>query len=130
MLNNMICIHLKRYKNIDDINKLLKENNLLFLSAEKLLKCLNDGYLKLFFDKKNLDLIAYTHLESKKKIIFTDAFLIYMNNMNSIGLNSKREIKKTDFKNIKLTIDDILDKINLSGIESLSELEKGILNNN
>lgn len=110
--NNLICISLKKVKTIEDVKTLLKSNDLDDLYAREIMDFKEDGYLKLYLDRVTHNLVAFTHSDDKKFIEFTDEWLKFMRHIEPIELPSK-----------ELTIDDILDKINKSGMESLTKEE-------
>lgn len=82
---------------------------------------------KVWVDSVTYCVTAYkTDAESK----FTEQYASYMNSLEPLGFGDG--VKQLSFPTppipICSTIDDILDKINLHGIESLTEQEKNILN--
>ena len=93
--NNIICIHLKRFNSLEDITNLITDNNFLDLNPKKIYDSKKSGYLKLYFDKNTLELVAYTHIDNKKKIEFTENYLKYLSNMNSISLMTRKTEKNT-----------------------------------
>jgi hypothetical protein len=80
-----------------------------------------EGFTKIYLDTNTHKVVALTHIENKKLIQISEDFIIHLKRMNSITIKSKNQ---------NLTVDSILDKINLKGIESLTEKEKEFLKNN
>ena len=118
---NVVSIHLKRFKSVEDFQKLLDENGIQNLDATKLFEHKESGYTKIFFDKNTFEAVAYVHESSKKEIIFQDDFKEFLKNMKSLS-------SKTDNK-IVLDVDVILEKISEKGIDSLSKKEREFLDN-
>jgi hypothetical protein len=121
MFSNVISIHLRRFKTLEDFERVLEENELHKIDAESCYKLMLEGYTKIFIDKETLKMIGYCHSVDKKLIQISEDFILYLRDMNSITFKTK----KTDF-----TIDSILDKISQLGIESLTYQEKEFLKNN
>lgn len=121
MFSNVISIHLKRFKSAEDFQKLLDDNNLDDINSESLYTLMLEGYTKIFLDINTHKIVALTHQEDKKLIQISEDFIVHLRKMNSITFKSRRP---------NLTVDSILDKINLTGIESLTEREKEFLKNN
>lgn len=121
MFSNVISIHLRRFKTIDDFQKVLDDNELFKIDAESCYNLMLDGYTKIFVDKNTLKIIGYCHSVDKKLIQISEDFVVYLKDMNSISFKGKKH---------NLTIDGILDKISQYGIESLTHNEKEFLKNN
>ena len=119
--SNIICMHLNRFKNIEDVKKTLIEHNLQDLEENDIMELKNEGYSKLFLDKTTHNIICTVHSSSKKKIEMTSDFFKYLNNMQSIDWTRPKK---------QLSIDMILDKISEKGMDSLTPLEKEFLKNN
>lgn len=119
--SNIICMHLNRFKSIEDVIKTLAEHNMQDIEANDIMNLKNDGYSKVFIDKTTHYLIATVHSSSKKKMELSSDFLKFLNNMQSIDWTRPKT---------SLSIDLILDKISEKGIDSLSPLEKEFLKNN
>lgn len=126
MNQNIVVIDLKSAKSVNDINDLLMANKLMSLDSNKLFAMKQKGYLKIFINEKTFDTIAFTHKEDKSKIKFTKSYLENLSKLESISLDAI-DISES-IKN--LSIDDILDKISLSGMDSLTKLEKNFLAEN
>jgi hypothetical protein len=120
MFSNIICIHLRRFKSVEEFQTLLDDNNLDQIDPESLFNLMLDGYTKLFLDVNTFKIVGLTHQENKRLIQISEDFILFMKNMNSITIKSSKI----------LTIDAILDKITSKGIESLTKREKEFLNNN
>ena len=116
---NVVSIHLKRFKSVEDFQKLLDENGIQNLDATKLFEHKESGYTKIFFDKNTFEAVAYVHESSKKEIVLQDNFKDFLKSMPSLAF-------KTDTK-IVLDVDVILEKISEKGIDSLSKKEKEFL---
>lgn len=120
MFTNIISIHLRRFKSIEDFQNLCDENNLDNIDAESLYNLMTNGYIKVFLDANSHEVIGLTHTENKRLLQISEEFIVHMKNMPSISLKPKTV----------LTIDSILDKINSKGLDSLTKREKEFLNNN
>lgn len=118
---NVISIHLNRFKSVEDFQRLLDDNGIENIDANKLFEHKESGYTKIFFDKNTFEAVAYVHESSKKEIIFQDNFKDFLKNMPSLSF-------KTDTK-MSLDVDVILEKISEKGIDSLSKKEKEFLDN-
>jgi len=121
MFSNVISIHLKRFKSVEDLKRVLEDNQLQGIDPESCYGLMIEGYTKLFIDKNTLKVIGYCHSMNKRLIQISEDFIIYLKDMNSITY------KKTQ---INLSVDGILDKINQKGINSLTPQEKQFLKNN
>ena len=57
---------------------------------------------------------------------------IHTSYLDDDGINIKEDVDKliNDFYIDNITVDFILDKINIKGVESINEIDKGILENN
>ncbi len=121
MFSNVISIHLRRFKTIQDYEKLLLDNGLDKIDAEALYNLKMDGYTKIFIDQGTFKIIGYCHFLDKKLIQISEDFVLHLKNMDSISYNKTQK---------NLTIDSILDKISEKGIDSLTTQEVNFLNNN
>jgi hypothetical protein len=121
MFSNVISIHLRRFKTLEDFEKVLEDNELDKIDPESLYKLLLEGYTKLFIDKETFKIIGYCHTVDRKLIQISEDFILHLRDMNSITFKSKKG---------NFTIDSILDKISQFGIESLTYQEKEFLKNN
>jgi hypothetical protein len=121
MFSNVISIHLRRFKTIEDFEKVLKDNELFNIDSEACYNLMLEGYTKIFIDKNTYKMVGYCHSSDKKLIQISEDFIENLKNMNSITFKKKEYI---------LTVDSILDKINQFGIESLTKQEEEFLKNN
>lgn len=119
--NNVFVIHLTRFNTLEDFEKVLKFNGIENVDANKLVDHKKNGYLKIFFDRKTSNPIAFTHNSDKKKIHFQENYLDFLKNMPSLSYES-------DYKK-NLDVDTILEKISAQGINSLTKVEKEYLDN-
>lgn len=118
---SVILIDLTNITDVKDLELLIEDNGFDNIDAIKLMDHKKKGYRKLFFDKQTQATLAYTHINSSDKIIIQDNFQDFL-----------KKLKPIDFtKDVKdISIDSILDKINESGIQSLSKREKQFLDEN
>lgn len=121
MFSNVVSIHLKRFKTIEDFERLLDDNDLNNIDPEACYKLMIEGFTKLFIDSNTYKIIGYCHGADKKTTQISEDFIIHLKHMNSLTFKRKPQ---------NFTIDSILDKINAKGIESLTKQEKEFLNNN
>lgn len=105
------------------MENLLQQYELNLIDGESCFSLMQDGFTKIFIDKKTYKLIGYCHQSNRKMVQISDDFISHLRKMDSIS------IKKPKTK-YKLSIDSILDKINEFGLESLTQKEKEFLKNN
>jgi hypothetical protein len=118
---NIICIHLTRFYDLEDFRKMLRDNGLsAFIEAKVLFNLKKDGYLKLWLDNQTFRTIAWTTSPDKKRLHFSDDYAQFLKDLNSLTFIEKSE-------STNLNLDQILDKIAKSGIESLTTNEKQFL---
>jgi len=118
---NIICIHLTRFHDLEDFRKMLRDNGLsAFIEAKVLFNLKQDGYLKLWLDNQTFRTIAWTTSPDKKRLHFSDDYAQFLKDLNSLTFIEKSE-------STNLNLDQILDKIAKSGIESLTTHEKEFL---
>jgi len=118
---NIICIHLTRFYDLEDFRKMLRDNGLsAFIEAKVLFNLKQDGYLKLWLDNQTFRTIAWTTSPDKKRIHFSDDYAQFLKDLNSLTFIEMSE-------STNLNLDQILDKIAKSGIESLTTHEKEFL---
>src|ERR1035437_8863222 len=111
--NNYLVIDLRKFKTLEDIDKVLEDNNLSdFVSADKLMKLKSEGFEKIVLDKTTHVVIASTNKDNldSKQIIFQIDFLDYLRSLNSIDFVPEDKIEVGKIEDMKL--DDVLDKIN------------------
>lgn len=126
MNQNIVVIDLKSAKSVNDINNLLIANRLMSLDSNKLFAMKQKGYLKVFIDDKTFDTIAFIHKTDKLKVKLTKSYSENLSKLESISL----DVIDINESIENLSIDDILDKISLSGMNSLSKSEKNFLSEN
>jgi len=106
---------------LEEMEQVLEDNELYKIDAESCYKLMQEGFSKIFIDKNTYKIIGYCHTIDKKLIQISEDFVVYLRDMNSITPKKK---------SISFTIDEILDKINQYGIDSLTYQEKQFLKNN
>ena len=114
MKTNIICIDLTKFNN----EKLIEVAKQLNLDMDILLGNKGKGFAKLFLDGSRL--IAFTAKKDKDNIIFLNSFSDKLKEMDSFSPTKKSK---------NLDIDSKLEKISKYGVESLSKVEKGFLDN-
>jgi hypothetical protein len=117
---NIICIHLKRFKTVEQFEKLLNDHEITRFSAEYFHELMEDGYTKVYLDQTTHQFIALCHGDNKKVFQITEDFIDHLKKLPSITFKSKKN---------KLNLDQILDKISSKGIDSLTLQEKEYLKN-
>lgn len=116
---NLISIHLNRFKSVEDFQRLLDDNGIENIDATKLFEHKESGYTKIFFDKNTFEAVAYVH-KSSKEILFQDDFKDFLKDMKSLSFKMGKVV---------LDVNVILEKISEKGIGSLSKKEKEFLDN-
>ena len=110
-----------RFINLEDFRRMLRDNGLsAFIEAKVLLNLKHDGYLKLWLDNQTFRTVAWTSSPDKKRVHFSDDYTQFLKDMNSLTFVETSETPL-------LNLDNILDKIAKSGIESLTTHEKQFL---
>jgi len=100
---------------------MLRDNGLsAFIEAKVLLNLKHDGYLKLWLDNQTFRTVAWTSSPDKKRVHLSDDYTQFLKDMNSLTFVETTETTS-------LNLDNILDKIAKSGIESLTTHEKQFL---
>ena len=114
-----IKIDLDSFETIEELIEILISNKISTnsISPKKVFKLKND-YSTLFYDKETLYLVGYIKRENNK-IFFVPEFYEHLKSTESLSLND-----------VELSIDSILDKINLVGFESLNKKELDFLEKN
>lgn len=128
---NCFCIDLTMFDTKDQIRDFLKSNKIdKFLDYNNLYDAKTgvftngDVINKVWVDSTTFCITAYrTNTESK----FTVQYVDYMNSLEPIGYGDGIKQLSTSSPSFE-TVDEILDKINNYGIDSLTESEKNILN--
>lgn len=121
---NIIVIDLKPIKSAKDVNDILLANRLMSMDANKIYALKTKGYTKVFIDDKTFDIIAFFKKGKKdknEKFDFSKSYIKSLTNLKSITADMPISIIEN------LTIDDILDKISLTGLSSLTASEKSFL---
>ena len=114
--DNIVKLDLRICKTIDDCTMLREDNGISedLISDEKLFSY--KGVVDVFFyDRTTFNILAIIPTGTDK-IQFTEDFM-----------NHIMELKPLRFKKRNLDLDEILDKISSSGLESLNKLEKRFL---
>jgi hypothetical protein len=121
MFGGVISIHLRRFKSVEDFERLFEDNELDNLDPEACHKLMLEGFTKVFIDKETHKIIGFCHSQDKKLIQISEDFILHLKTMNSLTFKPSPN---------NFSIDSILDKINELGIDSLTKKEKEFLNNN
>lgn len=121
--NNFICIHMNRFKDLDEFITLLEDNDLdTKIDPNVLLDMKNEGYLKVWFDRETFETIAWTVHPYKRVLCMNYEYTQFLKDSKSITIKHNKAPKKDDF-----VLNKILDKIAEKGIDSLSSKEKSFL---
>jgi len=124
---NLLAIHLNKFKTIEDLSKMLEDNGISILDAQKILTFKNEGYTKLFIDSETHKLKAFCHISLKGDIKLCEDYVSELKNMKSLDVVKEPKGLSIDSSMIILETDAILDKINEYGMESLAQEEKEFL---
>lgn len=117
---NLISVNLKKYSTIEDFKQLGIDNDINF-NCEYLIS-IKKLYSKIFIEKSTCEIVAVEMKDGTFNL--TNDFTKSLKNIKPISIQTKEvDIDKFDLS----TIDEILDKINESGINSLTTKEKFIL---
>ena len=131
---NLLAIHLNKFKTIEDLSKMLEDNGISILDAQKILTFKNEGYTKLFIDSETHKLKAFCHISLKGDIKLCEDYVSELKNMKSLDVVKEPKgilLQTPTETNLPfLSIDSILDKINNTGLNSLNKYEKAFLENN
>ncbi len=116
----IICIDLRKYSTYEDILKLLEDNEIVGLYVEKILE-LREKYNKIYIDVIGNELFAVLHKNGEIELsVNTDTHLFNLKSLKPQGKVLMKDLSD-------LTLDQILDKINKSGIDSLTPRAKYFL---
>lgn len=126
LIDNLILIDLGNVKP-ENIARLLRDNNLDHLDVDKLIELKGRGIDKIYLDKNTFCTIATVYAENPLKVNFVVDFMAQMLDMKGIKFAGSQPKPKQD--KVELDLDVILDKINESGFDSLSNKEKEFLKN-
>lgn len=122
--HNVILIDLTGIKNTM-FKDLLEDNGLGdSISPEMLLAFKKDGYNKLWVDKQTLEIIAYI-FNGSKEITINERYVSFLKKIKPISLKKESNEVVENY-----TVDSILDKISINGMESLSKKELNFLKRN
>ena len=116
-MKNIICIELTKYNH----QKLKEVSELLSLNFRALMNRKELGDDRIWISPEG-NFIAHTTKKNKSKILFTSNYIKEFLDIKPI---QKSEISRIQ---VDLSIDSILEKIMISGIESLTKEEKEFLN--
>lgn len=121
-MKNIICIDLTQYT-LTELKDVSKVFNIPFFYLEDLKgKPGEDVYFaKMWFDTLNQEIVGYSSILEKDKLVLSDSYTDIINNIKPVDLKKRR----VDI----LTVDNILDKIAKYGIDSLVKEEKDFLDN-
>lgn len=121
-MKNIICIDLTQYT-LTELKDVSKVFNVPFFYLEDLKgKPGEEVYFgKMWFDTLNQEIVGYSSILEKDKLILSDSYTDTINDIKPVDLKKRR----VDV----LTVDNILDKIAKYGIDSLVKEEKDFLDN-
>jgi hypothetical protein len=125
---NIICIDL--LKPAKEIVKLSQSYN---IPHEFILANRKSGFAKVYLDVDDgFAVIAVTHKRTPNKIEITQFFIDDLLKLTPVEFKKSEPTipEPTQSEQKELSIDDILDKISLKGIDSLTILEKKFLDSN
>lgn len=113
---NIVKLDLRICNTLEDCKRLREDNNIHpdLIADEKLFEYKN--VIDIFFYDKNTYNIIAVIPTGQTNLQYTDDFISFMMNIESIS-----------YKKTSLSLDQILDKISSSGLESLNQSEKGYL---
>jgi hypothetical protein len=144
-MRNVVCIDLTIFSSKEYFEKFMKSVNLDFTSTEwfidpfdenmDVVDCLwnwkESGYRKIWLDRLTLDFIASE--DSKGNRNFTENYMNFMANIVPLKPGDLPPTERKPFIgefNVKsIYLDDVLDKISRSGLESLTKRELDFLAN-
>lgn len=131
---NIICINLRDFNTKDEFAKFISDMNFdMDVDAYwdvKIGKWNGTKVWRIWIDSTTFNMVAF---ESRQEQNFASQFLEHLLNMEPIrpgDLSPVLTQKTTQVKNESMSIDSLLDKISLKGINSLSKEEKDFLDNN
>ena len=93
--NSLICINLKSIKSIDDIKDIFKHHQIDDLYPKEIMEFKEEGYLKLYLDKKTHNLVALVHSDDKKFIEFTDEWLKFMRHIEPLEVPERGNCRRS-----------------------------------
>ena len=130
--HDCFMIDLTQFSSVKEIEKFLIDMKLDFnpkeLNSSNLWQCICGEFTtgpmtKIWLNRKNLNWFAYQDNEGQK---FAVEYLDFLKNMVSLSPGDMSPMDKDDdeiFSDEEFSIDSILDKINMSGFNSLTEKE-------
>ena len=130
--HDCFMIDLTQFSSVKEIEKFLIDMKLDFnpkeLNSANLWQCICGEFTsgpmtKIWLNRKNLNWFAYQDNEGQK---FAVEYLDFLKNMVSLSPGDMSPMDKDDdeiFSDEEFSIDSILDKINMSGFNSLTEKE-------
>jgi len=116
---DIVLFDLRKYSSPEELERIARKYNL-DVDVNKLSE-LSSKYLKVYFDRVNGDMVA-VQFKGDKGLSMTKFF--------EDKLLEIKCLPPIPIENVELNIDDILDKINEFGINSLSAREKLFLKRN
>jgi len=121
---NIICIHLTRFSSAQEFEKMLRDNGISnYVESKVLMDLKRDGYLKIWLDNSKYETIAWTKSPNKKEVYFSQNYSSFLKDMKSLSFIHVEQSTSN------YNIDNILDKISVYGISSLTVSEKEFLDN-
>lgn len=113
---NIVKLDLRICNSLEDCKRLREDNDIHpdLISDEKLYEYKNVIDI-FFYDKETYNIIAVIPT-GQTNLQYTDDFISFLTNIEAIT-----------YKKTSLSLDQILDKISSSGLESLNKNEKGFL---
>jgi hypothetical protein len=126
-MKNIICIDLTQFNN-EKLKEVAESLKLTTAQVGIILENKKNGIVKVYLNKDSLHLdglslsaVAYT-VKKDKTIKYPDSFAEMLNKIEPIKAKKKDKLELT-------SVDSILDKISRFGVESITENEKNILDN-
>jgi hypothetical protein len=121
---NIICIHLTRFNSAQEFEKMLRDNGISnYVESKVLMDLKRDGFLKIWLDSSKYETIAWTKSPNKKEVCFSQNYSSFLKDMKSLSFIHVEQSTSN------YNIDNILDKISVYGINSLTVSEKQFLDN-
>lgn len=136
---NIIMLDLTIFNNANEIKDFLISCNLFDkIDYENMWQCRKGEFTsgrsicKIWFDAKTFGVIAYSVYDSQD---FTTEFVDYLQNLKPLEYGKKIETytetedenESNEIEDKELSVDSILDKIRIKGINSLTQEEKNFL---
>jgi hypothetical protein len=118
---NIISVNLNKYSTVGEYKKLFEQNNL-SLKAEAMVE-MRAKFSKVFIDTVNSIVISVVLKDGSYAL--TEEMEKFLSSIQPLSMKNKNEAF-----NLNFNVDDLLDKINESGIDSLTSREKLFLKEN